>query len=124
MEWISKQLKEKQEKETKMRWIRGFKRKNYFTETKISDCKQILRIRLHMVRAKCYYKGSFKELKCKKFCKCEETTEHLLECTEYRKSLGYTWKVSDLYNKENKKALLEAARYMREIEEYKLKTEE
>ncbi len=65
MEWINKQLKEKQEKETKMRWIRDFKRKNYFTETKISDCKQILRVRLHMARAKCNYKGSFKELKCK-----------------------------------------------------------
>ncbi len=82
---IIKTLKDRQKSMTKLRFIEtdSFKQSKYITELESKKCRHIIRIKLNMIRAKCNYKGSNKNLICD-WCQVEETTQHYIQCKKRR----------------------------------------
>ena len=74
---------------TKLRFINtSFVQESYITNTTADMCRSIMRVRLNMMKLKSNYKGLGKGGLCPA-CKAEEeTTEHVFNCTTYRRALG------------------------------------
>ena len=66
----------------KLRFIKEHSQKEYLHQLNFKQTVMMLKIRLNMVETKCNYKGLFKDnLKCN-ICKtADDTTEHLIQCT-------------------------------------------
>ena len=119
-EWIEQHIRKKTDTETKLRTLKHskFERQKYFSETSVGECRQILRMRLHMVKAKMNYKGSFENLICEACKEDVETTEHMLNCKKFREVFSYKGKIDDIISGEIK-ALVAAASFTKEVEDYK-----
>ena len=78
---LNVEICELSKQKTKVRFIKEYSQKEYLKELKFKDCIMMIKIRLNMIETKCNYKSMFTNLKCE-ICKSEDdTTEHLLECT-------------------------------------------
>ena len=75
-------IKELSQQKTKLRFIKEHSQKEYLHQLNFKQTVMMLKIRLNMVETKCNYKGLFKDnLKCN-ICKtADDTTEHLIQCT-------------------------------------------
>ena len=52
--------------------------------------KKIMKMRLNMTELKANFKGKYEETECAACRKEMETTEHVIECEEYRKLTGHS----------------------------------
>ena len=84
------------------------------------ECRNILRIRLNMVKAIANFKGKYgDDWKCKGCEKEIETTEHMVDCKEYKKMIK--WKKDVNIETENTEELKMIVEYIDAIEELKEK---
>ena len=62
---------------------------NFVSHRGTEECKNILKIRLNMVNARANYKGTYGgDTKCRACKTEEETTEHLIDCEQYKRLVG------------------------------------
>ena len=117
--WIRKRLEEKKRQMTKLRFINtSFVQESYITNTTSDMCRSIMRVRLNMMKLKSNYKGLGKDVLCPA-CKAEEeTTEHVFNCTAYRRALGSKVQV-DITRESRISKLKEVAVFANELEQYK-----
>ena len=92
---MNEEIKELNQQKTKLRFIKEHSQKKYLKELNFKQSIMMLKIRLNMVETKCNYKGIFKNnLKCN-ICKTEDdTTEHLIECTNNTSICNITEKLT------------------------------
>eukprot|EP00794_Sanderia_malayensis_P017758 gene17758-19531_t len=65
------------------------KREKYITKTDPKTAKNIMKLRLNMIKVKANYKGTNRTIECPACGNEEETTEHIFKCNNYQKLVGY-----------------------------------
>ena len=92
---LTKEIVERSQHKTKLRFIKEYSQKEYLKKLDFNNCIMMIKIRLNMIETKCNYKGNFKDnIKCE-ICKSEDdTTEHLLRCTNITEIQNITEKIS------------------------------
>ena len=121
-ERISKKVREEvteKLKTTKLRFIEDTERKDYVRECRMEEVKEIMKIRLNMTELKPNFCGKYRDRICSACEKEDETTEHVIQCQEYKRLLGHELNcdkpIKELMN--NTAWLREAAKVYRRIEE-------
>ena len=107
---------------TKLRLIKNdeYGRKKYIDKCSIEDVTKIMRFRLNMTKIKANYKGKYNDLTCDG-CEAEqETTEHIINCKEYKRLFKYTETTEEITTTSTTE-LLSYAQYVGAIEQYKRK---
>ena len=75
---------------TKLRFTKDFGQKQYVSECQMAKVQKIMKMRMNMTDLKANFKGKYQDLMCVA-CKEEiETTEHVIQCEEYRKLTGHS----------------------------------
>ena len=87
---VAKEIEEKMNESTKLRFIKDFGEKKYVAQLSMKEVKKILEIRLNMIELKCNFKGKYTDTTCPACNLEDETTEHVLECKEYQKLTGHS----------------------------------
>ena len=54
--------------------------KDYIKKCSVKECKDIMEVRLNMIKLRGNFKEKEKTTKCPAGCQEEDTTEHLMEC--------------------------------------------
>ena len=121
-ERISKKVREEvteKLKTTKLRFIEDTERKDYVKECRMGEVREIMKIRLNMTELKPNFCGKYRDRICSACEKEDETTEHVIQCQEYKRLLGHELNcdkpIKELMN--NTAWLREAAKVYRRIEE-------
>ena len=86
----------------------------------MSQVKKILELRLNMTELKANYRGKYTDAVCPACQTEEETTEHVIQCAEYKRLVGHKLDEGEkpLSSKMNDlQWLKEAANVFQEIEE-------
>ena len=100
---IEEEVIQKTGEMTKMRLIKSFKKQEYVSECSMALVKDIMKIRLNMAYYICYIVGhglnmveigeNFKGKYGQKYCMAcneeKETTEHVIQCGQYKKLTGH-----------------------------------
>ena len=117
---IRKRMEEIKRQMTKLRFIdTSFVQESYITNTTADMCRIIMRVRLNMTKLKSNYKGLGKDVLCTA-CKAEEeTTEHVFNCTAYRRALESKVQVDITRESRLSSKLKEASVFANELEQYK-----
>ena len=79
-----------------------------------------MRFRLNMTKIKAEYKGKYNDLTCDCCGAEQETTEHIVNCKEYKRLFKCT-KTTEEITTTSTTELLSFAQYIGEIEQYKRK---
>ena len=91
----------------------------YVKECRMEEVKEIMKIRLNMTELKPNFCGKYRDRICSACEKEDETTEHVIQCQEYKRLLGHELNcdepIKELMN--NTAWLREAAKVYRRIEE-------
>ena len=111
---VAKELEEHSRNMTKLRFTTKFQRQRYVTECRMEKVKKIMKMRLNMVELKANFKGKYEDTTCAACRKAVETTEHVIECEEYRKITGHSLKQMEW---DNLAWLEEACEVYEQIEE-------
>jgi hypothetical protein len=93
---VAEELEEQRKTMTKLRFTSGFERQKYVQECRMEKVRKIMQMRLNMTEVKANFKGKYKDTLCSACKKDEETTEHVIECEEYRKITGHTLETKQL----------------------------
>ena len=123
-EIIRREIKDKTDNMTKMRWLKGqeFEKQEYIKKLGMKDVKRIMKMRLHMVDARANFKGKYEDIQCMACKEQEETTEHLLECQEYKDIVKHNLDTKNIEEKMKEMGWLnEASKVYEQIEEAKQK---
>ena len=91
-EIVAEEMKEHQQKMTKLRFTEKFGRQEYVKVCSMGKVKKIMEMRLNMIELKANFKGKYTDVLCPACGVHEETTEHVIRCTEYRKIVGHDLK--------------------------------
>ena len=119
-ERIRKRLERKLEIEsrekTKLRFCGGFSRKKYIMKGNMSKnmIKAIMKTRLNMLELTCNYKGNNKSEICALCKDGRDTTEHIFECREIKKSLDNIPDIEVLKN-DSEQAYFELGEFVKNI---------
>ena len=97
-----------------------WERRKYIMEWTAEECKNILKIRLNMVNARANYKGTYGgDTKCRACKTEEETTEHLIDCEQYKRLVGCSRNMDVMT--ENIEELKQLTEYVDKVEKLKEK---
>ena len=79
---IYRELNNKKQEMTKLRFIKPGKQQEYLKseQTTLKQAQTIMKIRLNMIATKSNYKNDEEDTTCRRCGQVEETTEHVLEC--------------------------------------------
>ena len=119
-ERIRKRLERKLEIEsrekTKLRFCGGFSRKKYIMKGNMSKnmIKAIMKTRLNMLELTCNYKGKNRSEICALCKDGRDTTEHIFECREIKKSLDNIPDIEVLKN-DSEQAYFELGEFVKNI---------
>ena len=120
VEGLEKEVKEEVEgkiKEMKkLRFVGEYKRKEY-VGCEMAVVRDVMRMRLNMVDVKANFKGKYKDLLCVACKEAEETTEHVLQCDEYRRLTGHNLTFESPEKMMEMEWLKQASNVCRRIEE-------
>ena len=86
---IEEEVELKAGETTKMRFIKKFEKQKYIKECNMATVKEIMKIRLNMVEVGENFRGKDGLEYCAACSKEKETTEHVIQCEEYRKLIGH-----------------------------------
>ena len=105
---------------TKLRLIKNdkYERKEYLNTCSIKDVTKIMRFRLNMIKIRANYKGKYDDLTCDGCKEEQETTEHIVSCSEYQRMFKGMKETQVMYNTPTTE-LLSIAHYAGEIEQHK-----
>ncbi len=98
---IEIEVMQKAEEMTKMRFVKKFEKREYLTKCNMATVKDIMKIRLNMVEVGENFRGKYPETLRDGASWClacnveKETTEHVIECNEYRKLTGHTMEITE-----------------------------
>ena len=113
-----KQLRRECKEKKKARTVKDdeYKMKKYLTETTISQSRQILKARLHMVEITCNYKKSGEDERCQLCGKKERIeTEHYFRC-ERTEEIKKNWNVQEEHLKSSETMdLIRVGKYFKEV---------
>ena len=102
--FVGELLLQQNKNKTKGRFQLDFAKKEYL-QLPMNEVKNIMKIRLNMVEVKANFKGKYKDTICPACKKENETTEHVIKCSEYKKltlhSLNTDQPAEKLYNDTN-----------------------
>ena len=118
---VVEELEQHRTSMTKLRFIRGFKEQDYVKKFRMEKVKKIMQMRLNMIELKSNFKGKYGNTLCTACKKENETTEHVINCVEYRKITGHTLQ-SKQVNEEmnNLEWMEEACEVYQQIEEVRM----
>ena len=120
-EIIRQEIRNAAKEMTKLRFIRGkeFEKQEYLEKCSTMTAKQIMKVRLNMVDIKMNYKSKYKDdLLCMACGKEEESSEHVIQCKEYKSLIGHNLGMDDReQNFSNTDWLLKASEVYARIEE-------
>ena len=88
-EWIKNELEEQKKKMKKLRFTNTTGRQEYMETCSMSQVKKILELRLNMTELKANYRGKYTDAVCPACQAEEETTEHVIQCPEYKRLVGH-----------------------------------
>ena len=119
---IEERIREEIRDKKKLRNVRmeKWERRKYIMECTAEECKNILKIRLNMVNARANYKGTYGgDTKCRACKTEEETTEHLIDCEQYKRLVGCSRNMDVMT--ENIEELKQLTEYVDKVEKLKEK---
>ena len=93
-ELVAEEMKEHQENMTKLRFTRSFKRQEYVKVCSMAKVKKIMNLRLNMTELKANFRGKYDDNLCPACGMEEETTEHVISCSEYQQLTGHSLKTT------------------------------
>ena len=88
-EVIREVVKEKKKTMKKLRFINDFKKQEYLSKYSMAVVSKIMNIRLNMVEVAGNFKRKDEDERCRACREEKETTEHVIECEEYKKLTGH-----------------------------------
>ena len=88
--WVKKEMEEQRSRMTKLRFSNTNGRQKYVEVCKMEQVKKIMKVRLNMTELKRNFKGKYKDPICPACETAEETTEHVIRCTEYQRLTKHT----------------------------------
>ena len=116
---VSEEIGKKTMEMKKLRFIRNNEKKEYIKANRMAKVKSMMKVRLNMVEIKANFKGKYKDLKCAACKKEEETTEHVIKCSEYKRLIGHSIEVENTVEESMQETewLKEASEVFERIEE-------
>ena len=121
---VEEEIMQKCEEMTKLRFISissGHKTQEYVKTCKMEEVKSIMKMRLNMTKIRANFKGRENDLRCVA-CKLEdETTEHVIQCSEYKRLIGHSVEIesSVFQSMQSLEWVREACKVYERIEETK-----
>ena len=116
---VAEEVEMKIREMTKLRFIREHKTQEYINCCRMEEVKNIMRTRLNMINVRANFKGKGNDLLCVA-CKEEiETTEHVIQCAEYKRLTGHLIEVENTVDEsmQSLKWVREASKVYERIEE-------
>ena len=89
-EIVKEVIEEKRKTMKKLRFITRHGKQEYVEKFKMEKVREIMKMRLNMAELKANYRGKYKDTLCPACRIEEETTEHALECSEYKRLVKHT----------------------------------
>ena len=87
---VADEVEKKRLEMKKLRFSRGHEMQEYVKTCSMAKVKNIMKLRLNMTDLKANFKGKHQDTMCVA-CKLEpETTEHVIQCPEYRRIVGHS----------------------------------
>ena len=124
---IRREINEKAQQSTKLRFLmaKEFKKEEYLEKCNAETGRKIMTMRLNMIKIKSNYKNNHIDTICSACKEEEETTEHILQCSVYKKLVSHELNTDNIKeNMRNTKWLIEAAKVCERIEETKAQLEQ
>ena len=87
---VAEEVEKRRGEMKKMRFTRGHKVQEYIEKCRMEEVKKIMKMRLNMTDLKANFKGKYKDLKCPACKQEDETTEHVIQCEEYKRIIGHS----------------------------------
>ena len=118
-EIVAEEVNKKRQEMTKLRFTMGHETQEYIKMCRMTKVKSIMKMRLNMIDVKANFKGMYQDKMCAA-CKMElETTEHVIQCLEYKRIVGHSIKVEKTVQEcmQDLEWLLEASEVYERIEE-------
>ena len=88
--WVKKEMEEQKSSMTKLRFTNTNGRQEYVEKCKMEQVKKVMKVRLNMTELKGNFKGKYENTICPACEAEEETTEHVIKCTEYQRLTQHT----------------------------------
>ena len=116
---VAAEINEQGKKMTKLRFTNEFGKKNYLEEERMEKVKEIMKLRLNMIDLKANFKGKYTDTTCPACEEDVETTEHVIQCNEYRRIIGHSIVITESieHSMKDTKWLVEASKVYQQIEE-------
>ena len=87
--WIKKEMEDKKLEMKKLRYTDGNGKQDYIEKFPMVKVRKIMKVRLHMTELKANFRGKYTDDVCPACEREEETTEHVIRCTEYQRMTGH-----------------------------------
>ena len=88
--WVKEEMKEQKARMTKLRFTNTDGKQEYIEKSRMEHVKKIMKVRLNMTELKSNFKGKYDDTMCPACDKEEETTEHVIKCSEYQRLTQHT----------------------------------
>jgi hypothetical protein len=98
LEKIQTEIEEKTSTMSKLRFVEQFEKKEYIKQCNMSVVKRIMKMRLNMTEVKRNFRGKYNDMLCPACGIEEETTEHVILCTEYKRLIQHDINTFDMNN--------------------------
>ena len=92
---LAKEMNEHRARMTKLRFTKGLEQQNYITKCRMEKVRKIMQMKLNMTELKANFKGKYNNTLSPACKKETETTEHVIDCDEYRQLTGHSLQVPD-----------------------------
>ena len=107
---------------TKLRFTSpGHETQEYIKICRMEEVKRIMKMRLNMTKIRANFKGRENDLRCGACKQEDETTEHVIQCPEYKRIIGHSVEIesSVFESMQNLEWVREASKVYERIEETK-----
>ena len=88
--WVKEEMEEQKIRMKKLRFTNTNGKQEYIDKCRMEQVKKIMKVRLNMTELKSNFKGKYKDSMCPACEKEEETTEHVIKCSEYQRLTQHT----------------------------------
>ena len=119
---VKEEIEKKCKEMTKLRFTSpGHETQEYIKICRMEEVKRITKMRLNMTKIRANFKGRENDLRCVACKQEDETTEHVIQCPEYKRIIGHSVEIesSVFESMQNLEWVREASKVYERIEETK-----